>query len=118
MLTKMMKCVSIVTLTLAAVFWNYSPPYERVLGFIVGIGAVLVALQATRARKYKWAVGFYAVAVVFNPFLPTGAFSGSLSLCILVITVALFASSLYVLKTQPLLSMPSITGRNPGSESL
>ena len=118
MLTRLMKCVSIATLILAALFWSYAQTYERVFGFVIGMGAVLVAVQATRARKYGWAIGFYAVAVVFNPVLPTGVFSGKVAFCIVVATVALFAYSLYALKTQPLLSVPSITDRNPGSRSL
>jgi hypothetical protein len=35
-----------------------------------------------------------------------------------VLTAAAFAVSLTTLKSQPLLSIPSITDRNPGSESL
>ena len=87
-------------------------------GFVVATGAVLVGMQATRARRYKWAVTFYGVAVVFNPFLPTGAFSGVVAFSIAAATIGLFACSLYVLKTKPLMSVPSITDRNPGSQSL
>ena len=118
MLTRSMKYVSIATLILAAVFWGYAQPYERILGFVISTGAVLVAVQASRAKKYSWVVGFYVVAVVFNPFLPTGIFSGSPAFAVVAVTFGLFVFSLYTLKTQPLLSVPSITDRNPGSQSL
>ena len=118
MLTIMMKYISAGTLILAAVLWNYAAPYELVLGFVVAVGAILVGLQAVRARKYAWAVGFYAIAVVFNPFLPFGAFSGIAAYSAVTFSIGLFLSSIYALKTQPLMSVPSITDRNPGSRSL
>lgn len=118
MLTRMMKYVSIVTLILSAAIWNYAPPFERILGFVIALGAVLVGVQAARAKKYRWMIGFCGVAVVFNPFLPTGAFAGGLAFAAVAASVGLFSSSLYLLKTQPLMSAPSITDRNPGSQSL
>ena len=118
MLTNAIKYVSITILVLTAVFWEYAPPYERVFGFMVAIGAVLVAIQATRARKYWWVGMFYAVAIVFNPVRPLGVFTGNLGLAIVVVAIALFAISTQAVKTQTLMSMPSITDRNPGSRSL
>jgi len=97
---------------------NYAPAYERVFGFIVATGAVLVAIQATRARKYRWVAGLYAIAIAFNPVVPLGVFSGSCGLAIVVGALALFAFSTHMLKTQPLMSMASTTDRNPGSRSL
>ena len=118
MITKMMKYAAIVTLVVAALLWSYAAAYERILGFVVSLGAFLVALQALRAHKRGWAAGFLGIALLFNPFLPIGAFAGYPALVLLPVTMALFASSLYTLKTQPLLSMPSITNRTPGSQSL
>ena len=118
MLTNAMKYVSIVILVLAAVIWGYTPVYERVFGFIVATGAVLVAIQATRARKYGWVAAFYGVAIVFNPIVPLGAISGRFGFALIVAAFALFAYSTRRLTTQPLMSMPSITDRNPGSRSL
>ena len=118
MLTRTMKYVAIATLILAAVLWNYAPPYERVLGFVIALGAVLAAIEAARAGKHKWAAGFYGVALIFNPVLPMGAFVGSVAFSVVTASVGLFACSLYMLKTQPVMSVPSITGRNPGSQSL
>ena len=118
MLTNAMKYVSIVILVLAAALWGYTPVYERVLGFIVATGAVLVAIQATRARRYRWVATFYAVAIAFNPIVPLGAFSGTFGFALIIAAFVLFAFSTRTLTTQPLMSMPSITDRNPGSRSL
>jgi hypothetical protein len=117
-LTKMMKYVAICALMLSVAFRNYAASYERAVGFVVAMGAVLVAVQATRAKKYGWAVTFYALAVVFNPFVLTGAFSGNVALCVVAGAIGLFVYSLYTLKTQPRLSVMSITDRTPGSQSL
>ncbi len=118
MLTKMMKFVSIALLILTAVFWKDAPSYQLPLRFVVSLGAFLVALQAVRASKYAWATGFFAITLVFNPLVAVGALSGDLAFGVVLASVVLFALSLYALKTQPLLSMPSITDRTPGSESL
>jgi len=92
--------------------------YELPLRFVVSLGAFLVARQAVGAGKRSWAGGFYAMTVLFNSFLALVAFSGKLSLFVLLASLVSFAGSLGVLKTQPLLSIPSITDRTPGSESL
>ena len=62
MLTKMMKWVSIIALLSAATFWQYAPTYQLPLRFVVGVGAILVATQAVRAKRNAWATGFCAVA--------------------------------------------------------
>jgi hypothetical protein len=118
MLTKTMKLVSIAALLLAALFWSYASRTELPLRFLVGLSAFLVALQAVRARKYIWAGGFFAVMVLFNPFVAVMTLSGKLSLFVVLATAAPFAVSLRALRTQPLASIPSITGRTPGSLSL
>lgn len=118
MLTKTMKFTSIAALLLAAWFWNYTPTTELPLRFIVGLSAFLVAAQAIRARKYLWAAGFYVLMLLFNPFFAVITLSGTLSLFVVLATVAPFAFSLTTLRTQPIASMPSITGRTPGSVSL
>jgi hypothetical protein len=117
-LTRTMKYISIAALVLAVAFWNSAYAYERILGFVIATGAVLVAAQAARAKKHLWTIGFYVIAFVFNPFLPAGVFSGGVAFSIVTATFGFFTCSLYALKTQPLLSLPSITDRNPGSHSL
>jgi hypothetical protein len=51
MLTKIMKVASIAALILAALSWNYASSFQLPLRLAVSLGAVLVALQAVRARK-------------------------------------------------------------------
>ncbi len=118
MLTKMMKFVSIVSLILTVTFWKYAPAYDLAPRFLVALGALVVATQAYRARKYPWTAAFYAIAILFNPFIPVIALDGKLSLSLVVATAALFGVSVLLFKTQPRLSIPSITDRAPGSESL
>ena len=118
MLTKIMKVASISALLLAALFWTHLSGAELPLRFLVGLSAFLVAMQATRARKSVWAGGFYAVMLLFNPFIGVMTFSGMLPLLAVLAAAAAFSVSLTALRTEPLLSAPSITGRTPGSTSL
>ena len=116
MLTKIMKWVSISSLLLALV-WRPSTPYQVVLEILICVSALMVVAQAWRAEKYLWVAGFAAIAVLFNPAIPVGisrtGFFVLDALCIVT-----FLVSLAVLKTHRRLSIPSITNRTPGSESL
>ena len=118
MLTRIMKWFSIAALLLAAMFWRSAADYQALLDFAVCTGAIVVVLQAVRAKEYRWATGFVAMALLFNPVVPVFRLSGPLSLLLVLVSIAPFALSLAALKTQPLLSIPSITDRTPGSESL
>ena len=118
MLALVMKWVSISALFLAATSWRSAANYQLLLDFVVCIGAVVVVMQAVRAREYRWAAGFVAIALLFNPVVRFLGPPGVLRLLILVVCIASFAISLVALKTQPILSLPSITDRNRGSESL
>jgi Family of unknown function (DUF6804) len=118
MLTKIMKYVCVAALILAAAFWTNASAYELPLRFAVSLGALLVAFQAVKAQKRGWSIGFSAIAVLFNPVLPLGSFSGVVALTIIAASTVPFALSLFALPTQPLLSIPSITGRVPGRRSL
>lgn len=117
-LTKMMKVVSIAALLLTAMLWSHAPSFGLPLRFVVGLSAMLVATQAVCAKKYSWAVGFYTVAILFNPFAAVITLAGKLSLLVVLAAAVPFAASLIMLKTQPLLSIPSITDRTLRSESL
>jgi hypothetical protein len=118
MLANIMKWISISALFLAVTFWRSAANYQLLLDFVVFMGAVVVVMQAVRAREYRWAAGFVAIALLFNPVVRFWGAPGVLPLLIVVVCIVPFAISLVKLKTQPLLSMPSITDRNPGSESL
>ena len=116
MFTKIMKWVSIMALLLAFA-WHPSTPYQLMLEILICVSALMVVAQAWRERKYLWAAGFVAIAVLFNPAVPV-AISRTAFLWLDALCIVTFLVSLAVLKRHPILSMPSITNRTPGSESL
>jgi hypothetical protein len=116
MFTKIMKWICIMALLLAA-FWRFSAGWQIMLEILICVGALLVAGQAAHRSKYLWGAGFAAIAVLFNPISPL-ALSRRLFLWLDLVCIGAFLASLAVLKTRPLLSIPSITGKTPGSESL
>ncbi len=116
MFTKIMKWVSIAVLLLA-VLRLPTASYQVLLEIVVCVSGLLVVTQAVRASKYFWAAGFLAIAVLFNPVVPI-ALSRKIFLWLDWVCLAAFLFSLAALKRQPTLSIPSITYRTPGSESL
>jgi hypothetical protein len=70
-----------------------------------------------RVGKYVWGVGFLALAVLFNPAAPV-PLTHRLFLGLEWFSIGAFLVSLAALRTRPLLSIPSITDRTPGSLSL
>ena len=118
MFATIMKSVSLAALLLAATSWRSAPNYQLLLDFVVCMAAIVVAQQAVRAKRYLWTAAFAAIAVLFNPVVPVPRPTGDLFLLMIFVCLAPFAISLAALKTQPILSMPSITDRTPGSESL
>ncbi len=107
MFTKFMKWISVAGLLLA-VFWRSSANYELLLQFVVCTGAILVAWEAYRSAKGLWAIGFVAIAVLFNPLQPL-TFSREMFVGLSLLSMATFLASLAVLKAKPILPMPSIT---------
>ena len=118
MRTTLVKWLCMVVLFLAFILWRSMAGYELGVRLVVCAGAVLVAVQAYRAARYSWAAGFLVIAVLFNPAIRAFQFAGVPGLLAIILAGALFAGSLDFLKSTPLLSMPSITDRTPGSESL
>lgn len=118
MYTQVMKWSSIVALLSAVVFWNSAPNFQIELNGVVCIAAVMVLIQAIQVKKYRWAVGFFAIVLLFNPVVPILKLAGGLSLSLIVLSIAPFAFSLILLRPRPLLSIPSITNRNPTTLSL
>jgi hypothetical protein len=116
--TQVMKCVSIGALLLATLFWSSAPSYQIELNLVVCVAAAIVIKQAVEAKKYRWTAGFLAIALLFNPVIPIFGLAGGLSLSFVVLAIGFFAVSLVALKRPPLLSIPSITDRNPGSQAL
>ena len=118
MRTRLVKWLCIATLFFAFVSWGSMADYELALRVVVCAGATVVAVQAFRAARRHWMVGFLVIAFLFNPAIPPFRLAGGLGLLAIVLAAASFAVSLTALKSQPLLSLPSITDRNPISESL
>jgi len=126
MLTTIMKWASISVLLLG-LFENLpvgSPDwsvrnggYLELFNMLVCLSALLLVAEGFRGRKYFWASGFVAIAVLFNPIvpvtLPRKMFLGLDSVCILTFLVSLALS-----KRQPTLTVPSIINGRPRSESL
>ena len=105
----------------AALLWRSAASAEFpqfLLGFVVCLGAIVVVMQAGRAKKYVWAGGFAVIALLFNPIVPVLPFDGEWGRLLVLVSIVPFAVSLAALRPQPLLSIPSITDRNPESDSL
>lgn len=115
MLTKIMKWVSVAVLVLAGL--RLATSYQGLLEMVVCVSALLVVVEAARAAKYFWAAGFLAIVVLFNPVVPV-VLSGKIFLWLNWVCLAAFLVSLAALKSQPKLSVPSITSRAQRTESL
>ena len=115
---KVMTWLSIAALLATITFWRSAPNFQIELNLIVTIAAAIVLIHAFQAKKYPWAAGFLAIALLFNPAMPMFPLAGGIGLTLVILSIALFAVSLTILRPRPLMSIPSITGRNPGSLSL
>ena len=116
MFTKLMKWLSIMALLLGA-FLTSSASFRVALEMVVGVAALVVATQAFRIGKFFWGLGFAAIAVLFNPVVPI-ALPHNAFLLLDLLCIGAFLASLAALQWHPILSIPSITGRTPGSQSL
>jgi len=115
MFTAISKAVAVVGL-LIALFWR-SPNYQELLSFFVCVAALVVVGQAIQLKNYIWISVFFGVCALFNPVFPV-TMSRNLHLMVNIVCAGLFGSSLMLLRTLPRMSIPSITDRTPGSESL
>ena len=118
MRTRLVKRLCIGVLFVAFVLWRWTADYDFPLRVVVCSGAAVVAVQAFRSARHRWTMCFLSIAVFFNPAIPVLPLGNKSGLAAIVLAAAAFAVSLTSLKAQPLLSIPSITDRNPGSESL
>jgi len=78
----------------AAILWSRAAPFEVVVRFMVGAGAVAVMVQCLRTGRYLIAPVFATLAVVFNPIAPVFEFSGDWQRAFLVACAAPFVASL------------------------
>ncbi len=115
---RVMKWLSIATLLLTVLFWGAAKHYRLELDLVVCAAAAVVVAQAFQARKYYWVAGFFAIALMFNPLVPIFRPAGDAGLSIVVLSIVPFVMALVELRPHPLMSIPSITDRNPGSRSL
>jgi hypothetical protein len=111
-----MKYVAIAIL-LTGMFWRMPANLRSYLDFVITAGAVFVLVQAVSLRKYGWVVAFLAIACLFNPIQPV-SFSFEVMVALQIISAALFAVSLELLRTSPRMTIASITEANPKTESL
>lgn len=118
MFPKIMKWASIVALLAAITFRRLAPEYLILPLLIIFLGAGVIVLQCVQERKYGWAAAFVAIAVVFNPVLILVPSEGGQFFALASACFTTFALALVAVKTPPLLSIPSITDRTPGTESL
>jgi hypothetical protein len=84
---------------------------------LVCASGLLIVAQAVHSRKYPWAVGFLAIAVLFNPVVPL-ARSGRNVLWLNGIGLAAFLTAAIALKAGPRLTVLSITSQLPRRKSL
>ena len=116
MFTKIMKVACVGALMLMA-FWQAPAGVEIVLDILICVGAMTVATQAVAQPKYGWTTGFVLIAVLFNPVVPV-VLSRNIFLILDLACLLAFLVSIETLKSQRIPSIPSITNRTPGSESL
>ncbi|HEV2247978.1 MAG TPA: DUF6804 family protein [Terriglobia bacterium] len=114
--TKIVKLVCAGALLVTA-FWVTPPGVGILLDILISVGALTVATEAVARPKYLWAAGFVAIGVLFNPIAPV-ALSRDVFFVLDVACLLAFLISLETLKGQPVLSIPSITNRTRGSQSL
>ena len=115
---RLVKWGCIAVLFVAFVLWQWIADYEFPFRVVICSGAAVVAVQAFRSAKLRWTTCFVSIALLFNPAVPVFSLANTLGLVAILLAGAAFSVSLSSLRSEPLLSMPSITDRNPGSESL
>jgi Family of unknown function (DUF6804) len=116
MFTKTMKVVCVAALMLMA-FWQASAGVAVMLDILICVGAMTVATQALSRPNYLWTTGFVLITVLFNPVVPV-VLSRNIFFVLDLTCLLAFLISLEALKNQRRLSIPSITHRTPGRESL
>jgi hypothetical protein len=124
---QIVKWVSLIGLLSAVLFWSSVATSQLALNLLVCMAAAVVTVQAFQAGKNAWIGAFGVIAVVFgafavagmmNPEQPAIRLGGWFGILLVVASFAAFAVSLTALKPVRLRSIPSITGRNPGSLAL
>jgi hypothetical protein len=105
-----MKWVSIMMLLLA-LFWPPLSNHRVALEILICLSALMVMAQAWSASKHFWALGFGAVAVLFNPIMPL-ALAPKTFLWLEWVCLAAFLLSLILLTAKQPVPLPGIIDRN------
>ena len=116
MLTKSLKWTAIAVL-IGGLFWRPLGAYGTLLQFVISTAAVVVLVQAAGAHRYVWMSLFVLATCLFNPVMPL-ELSHQSFMAASILTLLLFFFSIELLQPKAKLSIPSITDRRPGSESL
>ncbi len=116
MLTKILKCCSVIAL-LATVVLRPSGGYALSTQFLICAAAITAVVESWKTGKPAVAIIFMLVAIGFNPVFPV-PMSQRIFLGTTTLALGVFTVSLATFRSQPRLSMASITDRTPGSESL
>jgi uncharacterized protein DUF6804 len=95
-----------------AILWLSNAKYRLLLDRLVCMGTITVAVQALRSQEYGWALGFLAIAALFNPFVPVLKPEGHPPLSLVFVYIATFVTSLAALNMQ---TVPAGSGIGPGS---
>jgi len=115
MLTKIMMWVSIAIVLLALLELPVTSE-PLLLEIVVCASGLLVMCRAVRSGQYLLATGFLPLSLAFSPISPI-AISERAFLWLNWIGLAAFLVAVIALKTDLVLSMPSITNRTPRRES-
>ena len=116
MLTKVMTWLSLAALAVA-LYSHSNIPDLGITGLVIFAGALVVLIQAVRQRKRYWTAGLIVIVLLFNPLIALPV-SHTMAVSLELACILALLASLFALRAQPLLSIPSITDRTPGSESL
>ena len=116
MLTRIMMWVSIAMVLLALLELPVTSE-PLLLEIVVCASGLVVMCRAVRSGQYLLATGFLPLSLAFSPISPI-AISGWAFLWLNWIGLAAFLVAVIALKTDRVLSMPSITNRTPRRESL
>lgn len=92
--TRAARWASIAGLLAVAGLWSHLPPYEVVVRWFLAGGAIVVAFQAFRARRYAFAAVFGALALLYNPVAPAFSLSGDWHRYLVVVSALPFVASL------------------------
>jgi hypothetical protein len=95
------KCASIALLIITATLWEYIGSYHVAIRFALALGALVVAGQALRSRRFGFAFTFLAIAAAYNPFVAVFPMTGGWPLPLIFLTVVAFTASLFWLRDKP-----------------